>query len=506
MKIKLLATSDIHGTITPYKYSDRTLAQQGLTRLSSKIKELRDDTTLLIDNGDVLEGNPLDYHHSLFNRDKMHPMAKALNYLEYDYYNLGNHDFNFGTDMLHRYMDDVHAECLTGNIVENEEAMGADYTLHYFDEEHCIALIGITTQHIPNWEQPKNIVGISFENAFDYVAKTVQMIRENEEVSGIVVVYHGGFEKDLSSGQPTELQTGENLGYAICEKIEGIDVVISGHQHRSLAGKCCGKTITQTAADAKELAYIEWDLETGEIEAQLLAADGPIDQDLMALIQEEEEATQQWLDQPLGRLEEGDLLVHNRLQARIHKHPVISFLNEVQFAFTQADLSSMALFNDAVGFNHEISMRDLVSTYVYPNTLVVLKMSRKVLVAYLEKCAEYFIAEEGEIKVAPNYLAPKPQHFNYDMVDGIEYTIKVSNPIGQRIVALTRNGKEIKENEELTMVMSNYRASGGGDFTMVKDCEVVQEIQRGMVECMAEYLSDHPILKVNHTENIQVIL
>ncbi len=505
MKIRLLATSDVHGFISPYLYSDGSLAEQSLSRLSAHIRRLRDENTLLIDNGDVLQGSPLNTYHQRYAKEKIHPMALALNALEYDYYNLGNHDFNYGLPMLHRYMQEVHAECLTGNLVENEEPLGADYTIHYFDEQHCIALIGVTTQYIPHWEQPKNIAGISFENALEYVQKTVDLIRSKEQVDGIVVVYHGGFEKDLLSGQETEALTGENLGYQMCQ-IEGVDVIISGHQHRSLATVCNGKTVTQTASNGRELAVIEWDLETHAIHAELLKANQPVDETLLELIREEEEKTQQWLDQPLGRLKEGDLLVRDELKGRIHKHPLISFLNQVQREFGQADLSSQALFNGARGFNQEITMRDLVASYMFPNTLVTLKISGKILKEFLEKSAEYFSVRDGKIVVSDRYLAPKPQHYNYDMVDGVEYTIKVSNPIGQRIVELKRNGVEVKQDDQFTIAMSNYRASGGGDFMMLQGCEVVQDHQKDMVECLAEYLLAHPILTVDHKENIRVII
>ena len=505
MKIRLLATSDVHGVLSPYQYSDRKLAEQGLARLSGHIRRLRHENTLLIDNGDVLEGCPLNFYHAAYEKDTRHPMADALNYLKYDYYNLGNHDFNYGYDMQHRYMRDVQAKCLTGNICEHGQVVGAEYTIHEFDSNHRIALIGVTTQHIPVWEHAEHIEHNTFENAFDFVKRTVQTIKETEQVNGIAVVYHGGFEKDLVSGKETEAQTGENLGYKMCAEIEGFDVMITGHQHRSLATTCCGKAVTQTAFNGKELAVVDWDLETGEITTELLKANQEVDEDLMALFAEKEARTQQWLDQPLGVVKGGDLLIDDLFEARVHKHPLVSFLNQVQLSVSNAQLSANALFNDAKGFRHEITMRDLVSTYVYPNTLVVLKMTGSILRRYIEKCAEYFDIKNSELCVAHRFVWPKPQHYNYDMVEGVDYVLDIRKPEGQRIVSLTYQGKEVQDEDEFTMVVSNYRAGGGGDFSMVKECEVVKTIQNDMVSCMAEYLSAHPELEVNHKENIKII-
>ena len=505
MKIRLLATADVHGVISPYQYSDRTLAQQGLARLAGHIHRLHDENTLLIDNGDVLEGCPLTFYHAQYEPDTHHPMADALNYLKYDYYNLGNHDFNYGYDMQHGYMEAVHAKCITGNITEHGKVVGAEYTIHEFDETHRIALIGVTTQHIPVWEHPEHIEHNTFENVFDYVKRTVAKIKETESVNGIVVVYHGGFEKDLETGVNTEAQTGENLGYKMCAEIDGIDVMITGHQHRSLATKCFDKVVTQTAYIGKELAVVEWDLDTHEITAELLKADQPIDENLMALFAEKEERVQTWLDEPLGIVKDGDLLIDDLFEARVHKHPLVSFLNQVQLHVSGAQLSANALFNDAKGFRHEITMRDLVSTYVYPNTLMVLKMPGNILKEYIEKCAEYFAINDGKLGVSHRFEWPKPQHYNYDMVEGVDYVLDIRKPEGQRLVSLTYQGKEVEDTDEFTMVVSNYRGGGGGNFDMVKKCEVIKTIQDDMVSCMAAYLKENPELVVNHRENIKII-
>lgn len=503
MKIKIYATSDVHGYITPYQYSNRKEANMGLMKLTPYIK--KDKNTLLIDNGDVLQGSPLNYVHHLYNEESMHPMAKCMNFLNYDYINLGNHEFNFGKENVWRYLKDSNAKCLTSNLFDGDKCFGPEYTLHQFDEDHTIAIIGVTTQYIPNWEQPKHIENMRFENAFDTVKRLVEKVRREENVQGIMVVYHGGFERDLTTFEPTENLTGENLGVKMCREIEGIDVLITGHQHRSLDGFCNGVCVSQTGFNGKELAYIEWDLDTNERKSVLLKADKEIDESYYHLIQDEEEQTQQYLDKPLGRMREGDLLIHDLFDARLHKHPLVSFLNQVQTYVTGSDLAANALFNDAVGFNSEITMRDLVSTYVYPNTLVVLKVTGKILKEYIEKCAEYFTVKDGNITVAENFLYPKPAHYNYDMVDGCEYTINVSNPIGQRVVSLTRNGKPVQDDDTFTMSMNNYRAACGGNFFMLKDCEVVKEYTEDMVECLCDYILKHPVLTIDHKDNIQVI-
>lgn len=127
--------------------------------------------------------------------------------------------------------------------------------------------------------------------------------------------------------------------------------------------------------------------------------------------------------------------------------------------------------------------------------------------AYLEQDAEFFsVKEDGTICVSEKFEKPKPQHYNYDMLDGIEYTIKVSNPIGHRIISLTKDGEPIKDDDVFTIAMNNYRASGGGDYEMLKNAETVKEISAGMVDLLAEYIMKYKVIDFKSVDNIHVIL
>jgi len=133
-------------------------------------------------------------------------------------------------------------------------------------------------------------------------------------------------------------------------------------------------------------------------------------------------------------------------------------------------------------------------------------MSGHTVKAFLEKCAEYFTVDGDKIVVNPRFEAPKPAHYNYDMVDGLEYTIKVSNPEGSRVISMTRNGEPLDLDKDYTILLSNYRAGGGGEFDMVKDGEVVKDIQKDMVECIADYILANPNIQIDHKDNITVII
>lgn len=501
-RIRLLTTSDIHGYIYPYQYSDGTPCDHGLAKLSTLIQSLRDENTLLIENGDILEGSPLSYYHFYYERDHMHPLVKAIQYLNYDYVNLGNHDFNYGEEAINDYLNAIDAPCITSNMTYKGKPLGPTYVIRELAGKK-IALFALVTQHIPHWEDPANIKHYKFFDALETAKKTIRYIKDLEKPDYIICVYHGGFERDIQTGLPTEELTGENEAYQIIQECPDLDILITGHQHRSYCGKLNNTVYTQTFPNGAELSCIDIYTDTNIIEPRVLPATIEADEKLMALVQAEEDRCQTWLDTPLGT-SDVDLAIDDEFDARLNKSQVITFLNLVQKEVSGADICSNALFLGATGFKSSITMRDLVSTYVFPNTLVVKQITGKILKEYLEKNAEFWSIHNDHIIVSPWYDYPHPQHFNYDMLDGIEYTITVGNDVGHRITSLTHNGVPIKDDDTFTLCVNNYRAAGGGDFTMLKDAPTVKEIQTSMVELIAQYIEKYNTIDFEPIENIFV--
>ena len=129
-RIRILATSDVHGYIYPYSYANNKDENIGYARISTLVKALRDENTLLIDNGDVLEGSPLMFYHMHNNEDAVSPVAKVLNAMNYDYVNIGNHDYNYGEQALLKHLNDLDAPCITNNILYHNKTIGPSYVIH----------------------------------------------------------------------------------------------------------------------------------------------------------------------------------------------------------------------------------------------------------------------------------------------------------------------------------------------------------------------------------------
>jgi 2',3'-cyclic-nucleotide 2'-phosphodiesterase / 3'-nucleotidase len=499
-KTCLCITSDVHGAILSKNYADNSEVFYGLARYSVAVKRLRKkyDEVLLLDNGDAIQGSPL---LTVSNQDNTntHILAYVFNHLDVNLINLGNHDFNYGESTLLRYIRDNRAPLLTSNVLFLHNPLGKSQVLTLINGVR-LGIIGVVTDYIPHWEKPEYIENMTFLDPIETVKNEIAHI--SGQCDKIMILYHGGIERDLTDGHPTETLSGENIGYQLCE-LEGFDILVTGHQHRTFVSHIHGKTVAQCGANASEFIKIEIG-ETIEVSIEELGK-FPIDKQIEPLVSTLENQTQIWLDQPLGEVHNISLRITDGFLARLHKHPLVSFINQVQRETTHAQLSAVALFNHASGFDSKITMRDLVSTYVYPNTLVVKKMSGKDLRLMIEQCANYFEIENDKITVSREYIYPKIQHFNYDMIDGIDYTLKISNPKGSRCTSCTYQGKEIDDGDFFTVAMNNYRAVGGGDFDMVSRSETILDTNRDMVEILAEYIQQYSPINVRHKQNISII-
>ncbi|WP_434752707.1 bifunctional metallophosphatase/5'-nucleotidase [Paenibacillus amylolyticus] len=549
----ILFTSDLHGAIRPIHYNTNAYRHAGLALLASLIRQERERSPelLLIDNGDLLQGSPLaSYAASHGSKVQTHPFIHILNELGYDATVMGNHEFNYGQELLRGAVQGSSFPWLSANIVMKREkqspelahqelhgdqpqvaglplapdgagipAFGEPYLVKTLSTGVKIALLGATTHYIPNWEHPKNIEGLHFLDALETIRAWVKYIREYEQPDVLVVSYHGGFECDLETGEAAEHLTGENQAYEICREIEGIDVLLTGHQHRQLTAEIHGVTVIQPGFNGSGLGHVSVQLQqspdgkwlVADKQARLLLLDEHPDLKpdpvVMKLTDELESSAQTWLDHPIGEVAgDGDLSISSATQLRLQAHPFIDLVHQVQMEATGAQLSNTAMLSEeARGFGKQITVRDVLSNFIYPNTLTVLELSGKDIREALEQTARYFeLDTSGKVIVNPAYMQPKPQHYNYDMWAGIDYELNISQPVGSRVVKLEREGKPLGMDEKYSVVMNSYRAAGGGDYAMYPGKKVLHEGATDMAALVEDFIRRHQPLHVREVHNWKV--
>ncbi|SER90289.1 2',3'-cyclic-nucleotide 2'-phosphodiesterase / 3'-nucleotidase [Gracilibacillus ureilyticus] len=513
-KLSICITSDIHGYIAPVNYRDTKEENQGLAKTAAIIKKIRaENQVVLLDNGDFIQGSPFTYYFAKYHKEQTSPLVDIANRLPYDFSVFGNHEFNYGLDYLEATVEQAEFPWLSANILNsktNEPYFGKPYVIKEIDEQK-IAFIGITTHYIPNWEDPDHIKGLVFEDACTSAKKWVSKVKEIEKPDLVVVCYHGGLERDPDNGEPTEPLTGENQGYQICQEVDGIDILITGHQHRLITTKINGVTVIQPGSKGQAVGEVsvEWNggaVTTIDSKLHYVTDEIEADAEIIELIKNEEARVQEWLDQPITTVD-GDMRIHSTFQARVKEHPFIEYINLLQMEAAGVNISCTALFHDqSPGFPAKVTMRDIVSNYIYPNTLKVLRLKGQDIKDALELSASYFtIDSNGEITVNPAFIEPKPQHYNYDMWEGITYELNISRPEGERVTKLNYQGETLELDKEFDVVMNNYRASGGGNYFMFQGKEIVKDIPIDMTELIADNLLKKGKLTASCNQNYSVV-
>lgn len=518
MKITILETSDMHGFVLPTNFTERNM---NLPFSMAKARSKMDERTLLaqskgniilkIENGDLLQGSALAYYLAKKSKSGVHDLVEVTNASGYQVGLLGNHEFNYGLNYLQSYVDQAAYPILAANVLNasGSPAFGPEYKI-IETQGIKIAIIGFLTQYIPHWEQPATIKNLTFQSVVATAKKILPQLHELADV--VVVAYHGGFERDLNTGEPTEALTGENEGYQLLKECgHWIDAFVTGHQHREIAQHVLGVPVVQPGYRGAFVGEIELELdedkkvihstaqihETGAMEPS---------KEVVSIISDISKETEDWLDTPMGQVS-GEMQIKNPMLARVSEHPYIEFINKVQMEASGAKISGTALFNnEARGFGQVITMRSILTNYIYPNTLAVLRLTGADLKAALERTAGHLERDEqGDIIFSPRFVTPKPEYYNYDMYEGIDYTIDLTQPIGHRIVALTFEGHTITAQEQLDVVVNQYRAVGGGNYDMFDASKIVKEITVDMTELIAEYLKKHPVIEATVNHNFKII-
>ncbi|MFH1513543.1 MAG: 5'-nucleotidase C-terminal domain-containing protein, partial [Bacillota bacterium] len=404
-------------------------------------------------------------------------------------------------ETLSDYLAKSNAQCLCANVRDNTGKLQIlPCTIHTLENGLRVGLIGIVTHWINVWERPENLTSLTVSEPMQAARDAIHALRGKADI--LIGLYHGGFERDLDTGKQVS-STDENIGWRLCEELP-FDILLTGHQHIPTANRVIhGTHVAQTPGNAK--AYVRLTVgEESNIFSQLCAPDAqpdskPWEQALYA-------GLNLWLDTPIGRLSR-PLRPLPKMDMALRGSPIADFINRVQLDASGAQDSCTALGNEISGFKAQVTVRDVVASYPFANTLVVLQVTGKVLREALEQCATYFrVSADGSIAIGEAFLKPKEAHYNYDYFYGIEYTFDLRNPAGARVTKLTYQDKPLGDAESLLLALNNYRATGAGGFDCYLPCPRVREIQTEVSELILNYLSSHEMVQIPNETPYSVIL
>lgn len=459
--LTILGTTDIHANIYNWSYEDgEEVDDLGMTKIYSVVKAVREENpnTLLLDNGDTIQGTILSDDLYNNNLDLPHPVIDVMNFMGYDAMALGNHEFNFGLELIHKVVEEADFPILGANVRWKD---GSDFVEPYVIKEVAgikIGIIGLTNPNIPRWDGPK-VTELEFEAINEATKRYVEELRD--QVDLLIIVAHAGLDPEYGDADSVRLAIEEN---------PAIDLALIGHQHISVA-ETIGNTLVGGARDAGR-QVVRFDLELEREGDKWTIIDKKVElidvvayeasEELKEYAMEYHQATLEFLEEVIGQATEDfhpPSEVKGIPEAQIRDTAVIDLINDVQLKYSGADISAAALFQPSSNIRKgDITYSSIFDIYKYPNTLVGVEVTGKELKDYMEWSAAYYNTyKPGDVTISFN---PEIRAYNYDMFQGVEYKIDISKPAGERIVDLTFKGEAVKDDDAFKLAINNYRLSG----------------------------------------------
>lgn len=502
--ITIIGTSDTHGNIWGYSYEDmKESTGDGLARISTYVNQVRAENpnTILVDAGDTIQGTIMT--DDLYSKDTAnHPVPAALNYMKYDAWTLGNHEFNFGVDKLQSIIDQADMPVLAANIknADGSYFTGAGYTIVERGGVN-VAIIGVDTPNIPRWDGTKQGVDqLTFEPMADAVAECIEEIGDQADV--IMVSAHAGLEAEYSTD-------GSDAAKTILDKCPEVDVLQMGHTHTTYINN---DTIPVGEAKNNAGEVVRYDL-TLNSDKEITSAtvetvsmkDVEPDQGLrdVAAIKEAQEKTVSFIqDNVLGHAA-ADFQPVNEIsglpEGRLQDTAVIDLIGTVQLENSGADVTAVALFKDTSDLKKgDLNYGNMFDIYKYPNVLYTVKVTGAEMKAYMEWAAECWNQwKPGDINISFN---PDKAGYLHDHFIGLNYEVNLSKPAGQRIENVTFQGQPLTDDQVLTLCVNDYRYTGlknEGIISGEKEWESSASVRDMLVAYLAEHDPLEPVVDNN---------
>ena len=552
MVVRVMATSDIHSWIAPYDYyKDRPEPKFGLAQTATLIKRARSEVknSLLFDNGDLLQGTPLANYIARNSdwRQQPHPVYQVCNLLRYDAAAIGNHEFNYGLEFLDKAIASARFPVLCTNIYvddgddvpENDRPYFRPYVIldRCFHDQagHAhrlkIGVIAFTPPQVMRWDR-ENLQGKV--KALPIIACAKKFVPQLKKLGADLVI--ALIHYDLAIAIP------ESAGRSLSQ-VPGIDAMVFGHTHQlfpgpdfagikgvdNLRGNINGIAAVMPGFWGGHLGLIDLRLKKKQNGWQVVASQSTnraiatgkgqqqqrVDPTVMATIAQIHRRTIKYMRAPVGKT---TLAIHSYFSL-IRDDASVQLVNNAQRWYTQQHIQGSrygklpvlaaaaplkAGGRSGPGYYTEIpagtiAIKNISDLYVYPNSLKVVLVTGSELRQWLEMSAGLFNQITPGPKRQPLHN-PAFSAFNFDIIDGLDYEIDVTQPArydpdgnlqhpkASRIFKLRYQGQPIQAEQKFLVATNNYRAGGGGNFPGLDGSNIVYDFQEEVREIIIRYL------------------
>jgi 2',3'-cyclic-nucleotide 2'-phosphodiesterase/3'-nucleotidase len=562
IELRILETTDIHMHIADYDYyRDAQSDSIGLSKVSTLINQARTEATnsVLVDNGDLLQGNPLgDYvaKGRVLRFGETHPAFKAMNLMDYDVGNIGNHEFNYGLDFLAKSLAGANFPYVSANVYVDDGDNNPDNDQPYFmpyiikseimtdsagnEQEVKVGYIGFTPPQIMTWDKD-NLTGlVTAKDIIETAEKYIPMMKA-EGADIVIAIPHSGLYAN------PRIVKEEHAVYHLA-KVEGIDAILFGHSHQVFPGGSLFDDMEGVDNDKGTVFGVPavmpgfWGSHLGIIDLTLERTDGewqvadahtevraiarregretiPLveaDQNINDAIKVDHEGTLAYMRQKVG---ETTAPIYSYF-SQIQDDPSVQIVNNAQIWYVKnivrgTEYDGLPILSAAAPFKAggrggadyytdvpqgDIALKNVSDLYIYPNDLKVVKLTGAQVIEWLEHSAGQFNQIDPTGKTAQPLVNDAFPSYNFDVIDGINYNIDVTqpnrynakgelvNPDAQRIVNVTFEGKVIDPAQTFLVATNNYRAGGGGHFPALDGSTTVIDAPDKNRDVIANYL------------------
>lgn len=481
--IKLIQTSDVHGNLFPYDFINQREWGGSLSRVSSYVKKQRErygNQLVLMDNGDILQGQPTAYYYNFMDTVSTHIVADVMNYMGYDVGNMGNHDIETGHAVYDRWVRQCHHPILGANVID--ASTGEPYLTPYTiinKNGVKIAVLGMITPSVPSW-LPENLwSGIRFDDMVESAKYWVKKIKEKDHPDIIVGLFHAG-----KSGNRLG-KVVENPSLIIAKQVPGFDIVMMGHDHEA----CCmnvdnveGKQVLlinpSNNANLVSEVTLKVRLQEGKIVDKVMTG-ALVDMDeyepdtaLISYFDSQYKKVYDFVQRKIGRITK----TISTKDAYFGPSTFMGLIHQLQLEISGAQLSFCAPLSFVSEIEEgEIKVSDMFNLYKYENMLYVMELTGREVKNYLEMSYHNWT---NQMKSADDHLLLlqeplssnertkfKKPNFNFDSAFGIQYTVDVTKPQGEKITILSlSDGQPFEYGKKYKVALNSYRGNGGGEL------------------------------------------
>ena len=490
VNISIIETTDIHGVIQPWDYTEDKPLDASLASAAGYIRELKEekDALFLLDNGDNLQGQPAVYYYNFIDTTSPHLLAEAFNLMGYDASTAGNHDIEAGHAVYDRLAKKYSFPILAANAVDLKT--GEPYFKPYTIIEKAkikVAVLGLITPAVPTWLPEELYSGIEFRDMVETAEKWMpEILKHKPDI--VVGLFHSGWNTQ-DDAYKSESYMNENESSSVAWKVPGFDIIFCGHDHRAANERFVnsqGDTvlILNGGSRSELLARADITISTAKLKGKKITSitgelvelkDVPPDVGFISEFSQQDKVVRDYVDRVIGT---STASISSR-DSYFGPSAFTDMIHSIQMQITGAEIS----FAAPLSFDVEISkgpvrVGDMFKLYRYDNMLCMMKLTGAEIRKYLEySYSEWISTMNGPGDFLLNYRLNregKPvinngrawlanASYNFDSGAGLNYTVDVSQSEGSRVkITSLSDGQPFKEEKSYTVALNSYRGNGGG--------------------------------------------